>query len=90
MLHRGNRSSEDPGLHWHIETFTEVEQRGPHQDHNCHQREYRQQIAVFLDVATRNLKTHGHSSSAGDEEQFAVGLSGSIPKALNDGALALV
>jgi hypothetical protein len=89
-LHRGNRSSEDPGLRWHVEPFTEVEDRGPHQDHYCYQRKYRQQVAVSLDVSTRSLKTHGLSSSAGDAEQFAIGLGGSIPKQLNDGCIHLV
>ena len=75
---------------WHVQTFTEVKDRRPHQDHNCHQREYRQQVAVSLDVSTRSLKTHGLSSSAGAAEQFAIGLSGSIPKQLNDGCIQLV
>ena len=73
-----------------MEPFTEVEDRGPHQDHYCHQRKYRQQVAVSLDVPTRSLKTHGLSSSAGAAEQFAIGLSGSIPKQLNDGCIQLV
>jgi len=89
-LHRGNRSSEDPGLRLHVEPFTEVEDRGPHQDHYGHQRKYRQQVAVSLDVSTRSLKTHGPSSSAGAAEQFAVGLSGSILEQLNDGCILLV
>jgi hypothetical protein len=76
-LHRGNRSSEDPGLRLHVEPFTEVEDRGP-------------QVAVSLDVSTRSLKTHGPSSSAGAAEQFAVGLSGSILEQLNDGCILLV
>ena len=73
-----------------MEPFTEVEDRGPHQDHYCHQRKYRQQVAVSLDVSTRSLKTHGLSSSAGAAEQFAIGLSSSIPKQLNDGCIPLV
>jgi hypothetical protein len=67
-LDRGSRPGEDPRLHWGMDAFTEVVNPGPQDDHDCHNREYRQQIAVPLD-GRMDMNTHGLVSSGGSSDQ---------------------
>jgi hypothetical protein len=80
MLHRGNRPGEYPRLRWHVEAFTEVDDSESHQGHHCREREYRQQVAVSLNVSILDMKTHGLSSFPGSTDQSAVESRGSIPE----------
>jgi hypothetical protein len=59
FLDRGSRPGEDPRLHGGVDAFTEVVNPGCHNEHNCHDREYRQQVAVPLEVSTLDVKMHG-------------------------------
>jgi hypothetical protein len=47
-----------------VDAFTEVVDPGSHDEHDCHDREYRQQIAVPLD-GRMDVNTHGLSPLAG-------------------------
>ena len=51
-LHRGHGSGEDSHSHMYVSAFPEIVDSGPHDEHNCNEREYRQEVAVPLDVST--------------------------------------